>query len=80
MKFVLGIALNIVPILLLSLEISVLLITVAGYVHPGPIGMTLFVFARFFVSDSFKTIFLHVVLQLAVETIFSILVGVVPWS
>jgi hypothetical protein len=66
--------------LLLSLEISVLLITVAGYVHPGPISMTLFVFARFFVSDSLKTIFLCVILQLAVETIFSIPAGVVPWS
>jgi len=58
--------------LLLSLEILVLLITVAGYVHSGPIGMTLFVFAQFFVPDSFKTIFLHVVLQFAIETIFSI--------
>ncbi len=65
---------------MLSLKISVLLITVSGYIHPGPIGRTLFVFARLFVSDSFKTIFLHVVLQLTVETIFSIPVGIVPWS
>jgi hypothetical protein len=58
--------------LLLPLKISVLLVTVAGYVHPGPVGMTLFVFAWFLVPDSFKTILLRVFLKLAVETIFSI--------
>ncbi len=71
---------SIAKTLLLSLWISFLLITVSGYVYSGPIGTTLSVFARFFVPDSFETILLSVVLKLAVETIFSILVGVVPWS
>jgi hypothetical protein len=66
--------------LLLSLWITFLLITVAGYINSGPISTALFVFARFFVSDSFEAVLLSVVLKLAVKAIFSIPIGVVPWS
>jgi hypothetical protein len=69
-----------VKTLLLSLEISNLWIIVAGQIHSGLIGMTLFVFAQLFVSDYFETIFLHVILQLAVETVFPISVGIVSGS
>ncbi len=63
--------------LLLSLWISFLLITVAGYIHSGPVSTALFVFARFLLPDSFETILLSVVLKFAVEAILSISIGVV---
>jgi hypothetical protein len=71
---------SLVKNLLLSLELSILRIIVAGQIHSRPIGMTLFVFIWLLVSDSFKTMFLRVILQLAVETVFAILVGIVAWS
>ena len=66
--------------LLLSLLISFLLITVAGHIHFGPIGMSLFVSARFLFADSFETIFLCVILEFTVEAVLSIPIGIVPWS
>jgi len=63
--------------LLLSLLISFILIIVAGHVHFRPIGISLFVSAWFLFVNPLEAILLGVVLELAVEAVFPVLVGVV---
>jgi hypothetical protein len=71
---------SLVKTLLLSLLISFLLITVAGHIHFGPVGTSLFVSAQFLFTDSFETVLLCVILEFTVEAVLSIPIGIVPWS
>ena len=63
---------------LLSLWISFLVIT--GHIHFRPIGSSLFVLARLIVFHSFSAFFLRMVLNLAVEAVFSVPVTVITTS
>jgi hypothetical protein len=63
---------------MLSLLISVLIFI--SHIHFWPIGMSLFVVARFIVFDSFSAFFLGMILDFAVEAIFPVSVLVVSSS
>jgi len=64
---------------LLSLLISFLLFTVAiaCHIHFWPVDTSLFVFTWFIFSDSFPALFLGMILDFTVETVFAIPVHVV---
>ena len=53
---------------------------ITGHVHFRPIGSSLFVLARFIVFHSFSAFFLSVVLDFAVEAVFSVPVTVITTS
>jgi hypothetical protein len=55
---------------LLSLLISVLILV--SHIHFWPVGTSLFVFARLIFFDSLSAFFLGMILDLAVETVFSV--------
>ncbi len=67
-------------LLQLSLLIFFILITVAGHILFRSVSTSLSVSARFVLSDSFLTFILCVVLDLAVEEVFAIPVGVAARS
>jgi hypothetical protein len=60
---------------LLSQLISVLILV--SHIHFWPVGTSLFVFARLIFFDSLSAFFLGMILDLAVETVFSVPVPVV---
>jgi hypothetical protein len=63
---------------LLSLLISVLILV--SHIHFWPLGTSLFVFAWLFFSDSFSALFLSMILDFAVETVFPVSVPIVSCS
>ena len=63
---------------LLSLLISILIF--ASHINFRPVGTSLFVFAQFIVFNSLSAFFLGMILDLAVEAVFSVPVSVVSIS
>ncbi len=53
---------------------------VTGHIHFRPIGSSLFILARFIVFHSLSAFFLRMVLDLAVEAVFSVPVMVITTS